>query len=157
MKNVDITVIIAVKKNYFMPSVFASDFPEGVNGNLKSTVDNIDAPRLGAVLLITDNSDLARSFVNRGLSNSYTVYIGDSLKLGKELENVTDVWSPFDVRGRHERRADIWAIKKLLPKEELCRACAEIDTDESEIADRFGVTVDFLRKAMWYYREETAV
>ena len=96
MKNVDITVIIAVKKNYFMPSVFASDFPEGVNGNLNSTVDNIDAPRLGAVLLITDNSDLARSFVNRGLSNSYTVYIGDSLKLGKELEKVTDVWSPFD-------------------------------------------------------------
>jgi len=64
-----------------------------------------------------------------------------------------NIYSPFDVRGRHERRADTWAIKKLLPKEELCRACAEIDASEAEIADRFNVTVDFLRKAMWYYRE----
>ena len=68
-----------------------------------------------------------------------------------------NVYSPYDVRGRHERRADVWAIKKLVPKDELRRACAEIDFDEADVAERFDVTVDFLRKAIWYYREEAAV
>ena len=64
-----------------------------------------------------------------------------------------NAYSPFDVRCRHERRADVWAIKKLVPKDELRRACAEIDYDESDVADRFGVTVHFLRKAISYYKE----
>ena len=68
-----------------------------------------------------------------------------------------NIYSPFDIRGRHERRADIWAIKKLVPKDELRRACEEIDTSETEIADRFCVTVDFLRKAIWYYSQEVAI
>ena len=96
MKNVEITVIISVKKKFFSPAVFSLGFPEGVVGTVKISAANIDVHKQGAVLLITDNADLARSFINRGLKSSYTVFIGESSRLGNELENVTDVWSPFD-------------------------------------------------------------
>lgn len=121
------------------------------------TVEYCELPLNGSISVQDDAGDVV-------LMDYSLIWAGASerVHLAHELGHCCtgsfyNVWSPFDVRGRHERRADIWAIKKLLPKEELCRACAEIDTDEAEIADRFGVTVDFLRKAMWYYREEAAV
>ena len=52
---------------------------------------------------------------------------------------------------RHENRADKWAIKKLIPVDELDSAVADGCTEIWELADRFGVTEDFMRKAVCFY------
>lgn len=59
--------------------------------------------------------------------------------------------SDFDCRQRHENRADKWAVKKLIPVDELDAAVAEGCTEIWELAKRFGVTEDFVRKAVCYY------
>lgn len=57
----------------------------------------------------------------------------------------------IDSRQRHENRADKWAIKKLVPVDELDTAIAEGCTEVWELAERFGVTEEFIRKAVCYY------
>lgn len=63
-----------------------------------------------------------------------------------------NVYSPCDSRQRHENRADRWAIKKLIPKDELERAVANGYTELWELADLFNVTEDIMRKAVSLYR-----
>lgn len=64
-------------------------------------------------------------------------------------------YSPHDLRGRHERRADKWAIKKLIPKDELDAAVADGRTEIWELAEWFGVTEDFMRKAVCRYQRDS--
>ena len=58
-----------------------------------------------------------------------------------------------DVRTKHERRATKWAIKKLVPEDELKDACRYL-TNRWELSLHFGVTEDFMQQAMDYYRNE---
>lgn len=57
--------------------------------------------------------------------------------------------SPYVLKSQMERKADIWAIKKLLPKEELVK-CKGMRI--WEIAERFDVTEDLVRLAIDYYK-----
>lgn len=59
--------------------------------------------------------------------------------------------SPFDIRQRHENRADKWAICQLIPLEDLDEAIAEGCCELWELAERFGVTEQFIKKAVCYY------
>ena len=56
-----------------------------------------------------------------------------------------------DIRKKHENRADRWAIRRLVPRAEYESALAEGCTELSELADRFGVTPEFMRKAVCLY------
>lgn len=58
---------------------------------------------------------------------------------------------PFDIRERHENKAWKWAIKKLIPEDELDAAVADGYTELWELAEHFGVTEDFMRKAVCWY------
>ena len=60
--------------------------------------------------------------------------------------------APLLERKRAERKADKWAIKKLVPVDELKRVMKHY-TYYYEIAEYFGVTEDFIRKACDYYAE----
>lgn len=63
-------------------------------------------------------------------------------------------YSPYtrvDSRKRHEYRADKFAVKMLIPVGELDDAVAEGCTELWELAERFGVTEDYMRKAVCYY------
>ena len=60
-------------------------------------------------------------------------------------------YSKFDCRQRHENRADKWAIQYLIPVDDLDEAVAEGYTEMWELADHFGVTEEFMRKAVCYY------
>ena len=60
-------------------------------------------------------------------------------------------YSSFDCRQRHENRADKWAIRHLIPEEDLDEAIAEGCATTYDLADRFGVTEDFIKKAVCYY------
>lgn len=56
-----------------------------------------------------------------------------------------------DSRRRHENRADKWAIKKLIPVRALDDAIAAGYTELWELAEYFGVTEDFIKKAVCLY------
>ena len=60
-------------------------------------------------------------------------------------------YAAIDCRQRHENKANKWAIHALIPVEALDDAIAEGCTEVWELADRFGVTEDFIRKAVCLY------
>ena len=63
-------------------------------------------------------------------------------------------YSPHDLRQKHERKADKWAITRLIPEAELAEAiCAGI-TNLWDLAELFDVTDEFMCKAVCYYKEE---
>ena len=60
-------------------------------------------------------------------------------------------YSPFDIRSRHEYRADKWAIKKLVPKDELIKAIKDGCENSYELSEHFGVPQWFMDKALAFY------
>ena len=62
-----------------------------------------------------------------------------------------NIHAAADCRQRHENRANKWAIQTLIPVEELDDAIACGYTEVWELADRFGVTEEFIRKTVCYY------
>lgn len=61
------------------------------------------------------------------------------------------IYAAVDHRRRHENRADKWAVRRLIPVEQLDDAVAQGCTELWALADRFGVTESFMRKAVCYY------
>lgn len=57
-------------------------------------------------------------------------------------------FSPIDERSKHEAVANKWAIKKLVPKDELETAFRKGCQNTYELAEYFGVTEDFIRIAL---------
>lgn len=81
---------------------------------------------------------------------SHRVHLGH--ELGHcETGAFYNIWAARDVRQKHEHRADKWAIKKLIPEDELDRAVADGCTDMWSLAEHFAVTEDFMRKAVCWY------
>lgn len=62
-------------------------------------------------------------------------------------------YSRFDVREKHESQADRWAIKKLVPMDELKDAVKRGYIYKCELAEYFDVTEDFIGKAIEYYTQ----
>lgn len=62
-----------------------------------------------------------------------------------------NIYAAIDHRQRHENRADKWAIKELIPVEDLDEAVANGCTELWELAEWFGVTEQFIKKAVCYY------
>lgn len=80
----------------------------------------------------------------------------EKTKLAHELGHCVtgsfyNVYSSCDSRQRYENRADKWAIKKLIPKDELEKAVSYGYTEAWQLADFFGVTEAFIRKAVSLY------
>ena len=61
------------------------------------------------------------------------------------------IHTAVDCRQRHENKADKWAIEQLIPVEQLDDAIAEGCTEIWDLAERFGVTEEFMRKAVCWY------
>ena len=85
-------------------------------------------------------------------------YSEEKVKLAHELghcETVSfyDESTPWYIRERCEARAEKWAIKKLIPKDELMTAFKDGICDNYDLAEHFGVTEDFMRKALKYYSQ----
>lgn len=63
-----------------------------------------------------------------------------------------NAYSTLDIRQKHENTADKWAIKKLVPKDELDAAVEDGCTEMWQLAERFGVTEQFMCKAVSLYK-----
>ena len=61
-------------------------------------------------------------------------------------------YTPLEVRKRYENIADKWAIHRLVPLQELKAAIKAGYTELWELAERFTVTEDFMRKAICLYK-----
>lgn len=59
--------------------------------------------------------------------------------------------SKQDIIRKHENRADKWAIRHLVPAEALDQAVASGYTEIWQLAEHFGVTEDFMKKAVSYH------
>lgn len=82
--------------------------------------------------------------------------IDERCKLSHELGHCMtgafyNQYSNYDCRQKHENRADKWAVKQLIPVEELDEAIADGHTEIWDLAEHFGVTEEFIRKAVCYY------
>ena len=62
-----------------------------------------------------------------------------------------NIHAAIDHRQRHENRADKWAIQQLITVDDLDEAIAQGYTEIWELAEHFGVTEDFVKKAVCYY------
>jgi hypothetical protein len=63
-----------------------------------------------------------------------------------------NMYSPLDVRGKHERKAQSWAIKTLIPKSKLKTALKKGYDNVYSLAEYFGVTADFMLQAVEFYK-----
>lgn len=59
--------------------------------------------------------------------------------------------SPYDLVEKHEVKADKWAIGRLVSEEELDQAVADGCTELWQLAEHFGVTEEFMKKAVCWY------
>lgn len=64
------------------------------------------------------------------------------------------VYAAADIRARHEYRADKWAAHYLLPPDKLQEAVDDGCTEPWQLAERFGVTEEFVRRAVYIYQCE---
>lgn len=60
-------------------------------------------------------------------------------------------YAAADLRQQHENRADKWAVEKLISAPALDRAVAEGYTELWELAEHFGVTEEFMKKAVCWH------
>lgn len=82
--------------------------------------------------------------------------VQERVHLGHELGHCAtgsfySIHTAIDCRQRHENRADKWAIQALVPVEELDAAIAGGCTEFWELAERFGVTEEFMKKAVCFH------
>ena len=81
----------------------------------------------------------------------------ETVHLAHELGHIEtgsfyNIHSEFDLRAKHELRADRWAIKRLIPCDRLQEAVSGGICDLWELAEHFSVTEDFMQKAVEYYK-----
>lgn len=62
-------------------------------------------------------------------------------------------YSSLDVKEQHEYRANVWAVRKLVPWAALKREVSSGTTQICELADAFEVTEAFMAWAITYYTE----
>lgn len=66
-------------------------------------------------------------------------------------------YAKLDLRQKHENRADKWAIEQLVPADALAQAVASGHTELWDLAEYFGVTEAFMKKALcWYHHGNLA-
>ena len=112
-------------------------FPMQENGSMSILLDN-GACIIGMDAGVRDGSRQVRVHLGHELGHCVT---------GSFYSSHTAI----DSRQRHENKADKWAIQALVPVEELDSAIAEGCTEFWELAERFDVTEEFIRKAVCFY------
>lgn len=68
-----------------------------------------------------------------------------------------NIYAVCDLRAKHERRADKWAIKKLVPRDKLKKAINSGFSEVWELSEYFDLPEPFIRKAVTFYKEQARV
>jgi len=59
--------------------------------------------------------------------------------------------SKLDIREKHERRANVWAFKRVVPLETIRKCMKQGLTEPWQMEDMLDVPARFIRQAMEYY------
>lgn len=59
-----------------------------------------------------------------------------------------NTYSPLEIRGKQERKADRWAVARLVPVRELTEALMNGIKEIWDLAEHFNVTEEFMIKAI---------
>ena len=116
-------------------AVFDYSLPE--NGSV-SVIDDSGACYIGIDASVIDGDVLERVHLGHELGHCAT-------------GSFYNRYSPYDLRQRHENRADRWAIHRMITEDQLDEAVAEGCCEIWDLAERFGVMEQFMKKAVCLY------
>ena len=109
-------------------------------------------PKTGSMSLMSENGDCVIGMDESVRDGAIRERVHLSHELGHcATGSFYNIYATRDSRQRHENRADKWAVLNLIPVDDLDEAVAEGCTEVWELAERFQVTEDFIRKAVCYY------
>ena len=109
-------------------------------------------PQNGSMSVMLDNGDCYIGMDKSVLDGGTQERVHLSHELGHcATGSFYNIHAAIDCRQRHENRADKWAITNLISVEALDEAVAQGCTEIWELAERFGVTEEFIRKAVCLY------
>lgn len=116
-------------------------------------VYSFDLPQTHSLSLMNNDGSCAVAIDPFGLNSSKD----EKIRLAHELGHCVtgsfyNRYSDFDIKAKSEYKADKWAIKKLIPKDELQAAFEQGYTEPWDLAEYFNVTEEFIVKAVNYYR-----
>ena len=112
-------------------------FSMPINGSI-SIMNDDGSCYIGIDKAVQDNSNMERVLIAHELGHCIT-------------GSFYNKFAAVDNRQRHENRANKWAIRHLISFEDLDAAASDGCTEIWELAERFGVTEDLVRKAICYY------
>ena len=112
-------------------------YPLPENGSMSLMLDNGDC-FIGIDPVIQDGTRVERVHMAHELGHCVT-------------GSFYNRYAAIDHRLRHENKADKWAIQHLIPVDALDDAVANGCTELWELAERFDVTEEFVKKAVCYY------
>ncbi len=116
-------------------------------------VYSFDLPQTHSLSLMNNDGSCAVAIDPFGLNSTKD----EKIRLAHELGHCVtgsfyNRYSDFDIKAKSEYKADKWAIKKLIPKDELQAAFEQGYTEPWDLAEYFNVTEEFIIKAVNYYR-----
>ena len=65
-----------------------------------------------------------------------------------------NLYSPYDLRSKHEYKANKWAIQKVIPYRALIKAAKAGCRERYEFAEYFDVSERFIQKAIDYHASQ---
>ena len=106
----------------------------------------------GSMSVLMDNGTCVIGMDKRVKDNAVQERVHLSHELGHCVTgSFYSIHTAIDCRQRHENKADKWAIQTLIPVDALDAAIAGGCTELWELAELFGVTEEFIKKAVCYY------
>lgn len=116
-------------------------------------VYSFDLPQTHSLSLMNNDGSCAVAIDPFGLNSTKD----ETIRLAHELGHCItgsfyNRYSKFDIKEKSEYKANKWAIKKLIPKDELQAAFEQGYTEPWTLAEYFNVTEEFIIKAVNYYR-----
>lgn len=116
-------------------------------------VYSFDLPQTHSLSLMNNDGSCAVAIDPFGLNSTKD----EKIRLAHELGHCVtgsfyNRYSDFDIKAKSEYKADKWAIKKLIPKDELQAAFEQGYTEPWDLAEYFNVTEEFIIKAVNLYQ-----
>ena len=112
-------------------------FPMSINGSMSVMAED-GRCYIGIDEAVQDNSIQERTHMIHELGHCVT-------------GSFYNRYAAVDCRQKHENTADKWAVLQMIPAEELDQAVTDGHTEIWDLAEYFGVTEDFIRKAVCYH------
>ncbi|MGN1114172.1 MAG: ImmA/IrrE family metallo-endopeptidase [Oscillospiraceae bacterium] len=116
------------------------------------TVMNVPCSQCGSMSLMADSGNCYIGLDSSSELSAEEMLVHKAHEVGHCVEGAFyNRYSRLDVISRHEKRADSWAIKQLIPEDKLIKAFESGLLEIWQLAEKFGVTEEFMKKACRFY------